>query len=366
MDDAILYSNMFKGSSLLAFFLTLIVFVVAGFTFSSGLSHLFGRDSMFLKEYNALVKDDANTPEALQNLFTDYLSKIATTSLLSIIEKNSSCHNDAHELGKVIFRRTGKNLNDSFYICGKTCKDGCYHGVFMEAFRPGEIRSEGLEHVTADEIRPEILHICEISSTYQAQDECAHAVGHGLMLNLNDITRALALCGVFTNSGIRYYCSTGVFMQHDMDFGEEIIKSGKTHEPCDLFGDQYAVACYRYKVRRLFFLYSDIKQVAAFCNTLTEKGRLGCFHGLGYAYSGSILHNPVNLGAVCSYAGSEADTLACIDGAMENVSGANREAGKRACLSLEGLGKSYLDFCNSIDGKRDALGRETLPLYTSP
>jgi len=318
----------------------------------------------FLEAYHALADSKRDTPEALQKLYEEFFEKMSTTSLLSSIEKDQFCHEEGHELGKVIYRRTGKNLSDSFYTCGRTCADGCYHGVFMEAFRPGEIRPEGFEHVTADEIRPKILEICTLSLSYQAPEECAHAVGHGLMLNLNEIAKALDLCTVFTDMGVQYYCSTGVFMQHDIDFGLETTKNDGIYAPCDTFPDRYGVACYRYKVGRIFALYPDIKDVVAICTSLSGKARLGCFHGLGVAQYSTVLNTPAMLKTICSYGTSDSEILACIDGAMENVTLSDRERGKEACDSLSSMSNEhYQEFCLSINGKENSLERETLPLF---
>lgn len=322
----------------------------------------------FRAYYMALVKLQKNTPENLRPLYERSLEYVATSTLLAIMEENSFCHGDAHEVGRVIFRRTSKNLASAFDICKKQCQDGCYHGTLMEAARPENKPFGESGHVTADDFKNTMEKICALGENMQSRDECSHAMGHGLYISTLDMKKSVDLCEVFESPGLKYYCLTGVFMERDTYFGKEDIRGEDFRFPCSEYSDKYGVPCWRYKVARLLSLRLNgisqddaTKNVARTCLGFSGNTRLGCFHGLGVAKAGEIFENPASLGTICGYAEMDDERLACIDGAMENVSGVDTHKSRLACASLQQ--EDAMQFCNSIDGKKDSLSRKTTALY---
>jgi hypothetical protein len=330
-------------------------------------------EKRFSRGYSALLLKQANTSENLRALYADALDNMPTSTVLSLIEENKFCHSDSHELGKLVYLRSKANLASAFEVCQKHCMDGCFHGVLMEAFRSPNERSDELSHVSHEDFQKKAVEICATSANIQAPEECAHAIGHGLLVSTEDMHRALELCSTFKIPGVGYYCSTGVFMQRDIDHGEEDAKRADYTYPCSEFAGQYDVQCWRYKVRQLFIKFQTsnsgsrtsrinaAEQMKEMCRGLEKKARLGCWHGLGNGLYAEIIDTPEYLADLCIGDNSDNERLACIDGAMENVSLVSARAATQACAAL---GYNRLaKFCASIDGKNNSLERETLPMY---
>ncbi len=274
-------------------------------------------------------------------LYEEYIDVIGANGVLDGIETiYERCHGIAHDVGKIIFAKT-KNIGNSLRICSNRCYTGCMHGVLMEAFA----QAQGDEdHIEIEKLKPMIKDICfndtEMKTSY-GPGECAHGVGHAVMfLSGYIISEALRGCAEFEDKKMEYYCADGAYMEYVVERDEEDAKTRSMFYPCDTF--DYPAACMRTKFglagKRLLDSGKTTNDLIKECEKLEGKLRLGCFHGLGTAYSKILALGKMTIKELCSH-GTENEQIACIEGAAERI------------------GKYFNDktemVCNELDDKKD-------------
>jgi hypothetical protein len=181
-----------------------------------------------------------------------------------------------------------------------------------------------------------------------------------------DLHKALASCAWFSNAAMEYYCASGVFMEF---FAGEKTRQGEErqprglHFPCDT-SPRFPAACYRYKVPHLLRTFGqDRARVVHECLQLPRARRLGCFHGLGAAFTVEIGRHPALLPAVCLHGTSE-DQIMCIEGAVEKLAEYNEAQARAACATLNG---GMADICTTAAReKMYRLHKPTIELYLLP
>jgi hypothetical protein len=109
--------------------------------------------------------------------------------------------------------------------------------------------------------------------------------------------------------------------------------------PCDI-NLEFPASCYRYKVRRLISQSTNPKDIANFCMSLEKNQRLGCFHGLGFAYYSAVYNEPKLIIKICMH-GDLNDQKMCIDGAIELVAIFNFSVANEACKFVNTNLKAY-------------------------
>ena len=279
----------------------------------------------FRREYLAGEKDR-------RRLYEAYVDEIGVNGILDVLEE-SYCHSQAHPLGKIIYARLG-DLGEAFHLAGTRCTSAVFHGVLMEALGAAE------RHVSRSRLEGEIDSICtreEVAAT-QKLGNCVHGIGHAVMSVAGyDIEKALESCRGLSLKPLQYYCATGAFMEHALVHGEDDIKRSM-HYPCDTYAD-FPAACYRYKmfytVEKMLDGGSAIGDVAQECIGLARMSRLGCFHGMGYAFLERISQSPEEITVVCGFGDSD-DQHVCIEGAVEKLADLDEPVALRACEYLEG------------------------------
>jgi len=295
------------------------------------------------------------------DFFRHYYDEFGPDVIRAALDDIPFCHAQAHNFGRVIYEHT-KDLAQATTICRDSCTAGCIHGVLMSMF---EEKSDGNasvgEHITlADmnqQMRHEIAGICSEKgsvSKYTGVGNCFHAVGHALdALASNDIPSAIDLCQIFNDSGAGavYYCATGVYMERDIEMGQEDAKISSAF-PCTL--NKYSAGCFRYKLRRIFDLRSDYIAAKEICLGLSGSEQTGCFHGLGFGAYRAVLRDPSKVDAICS-GGDEIDTRLCLEGMFGIINLYDRKVPPRACEIYPGdttLCKAASEVRN-FDMKRD-------------
>jgi hypothetical protein len=154
-------------------------------------------------------------------LYEAYLPLIGANGLREEIGiAHPSCHDEGHDLGKVIFARL-QDVGASLESCADACASGCMHGVLMQFFADSASTgaSAGAHHhssqLTTSDVAGRIPTICETQAftrMYRPGD-CAHGVGHAVMFLSNyDIPAGIDLCERFPSYALRYYCATGAYM----------------------------------------------------------------------------------------------------------------------------------------------------------
>ena len=277
-----------------------------------------------------------------RGLFERSIDAIGANGILDGVEQLwPHCHEEAHELGKVIYARL-RDLGRSLRVCADRCNAGCMHGVLMEAFRRdagGSTRPEPMGSPAS--LAPRINDLCrrdpEMTARYTPGD-CAHGVGHALMwLADYDVARAIGACRLFVETALAYYCATGAYMEYVTERDADDAGSRSVLYPCDAF--EYPTACARHKmgyvVQRHYRAGRATAELVQACERLSGGIRRGCFHGLGNAHMGLIAVGRIPLAAVCRH-GTREDRVVCIEGAIERMARYHEDKALGICAELGG------------------------------
>ena len=312
--------------------------------------------------------------------FSKYVELIPAEAILEFLEaEEKTCHSQAHELGRAVFRKH-QNINEALKICGNGCTNACMHGAIGEAFsdKPETIKnnsntqppdSHQLHHTTnINQLIKKMEPFCregEMARLHK-RGNCAHAMGHALMLKTNhNIKTSLAGCSRFTEPGMDYYCATGVYMQYTDNAhanGTRIsdVEQWGSNYPCNQHS-AYPAACYRYIVRQVKYERDlGLEHLVILCAQLPDETRAGCFHGLGAAYTPVLGTYPDLLKVVCSYGDKKEQTL-CIEGAIEKLADYNQAWAVAACEALDGNNKAIC--LAAAHEKMYRLEKPTMNLY---
>jgi hypothetical protein len=262
--------------------------------------------------------------------------------IAAVEEARPYCHDEGHDLGKVIFAHSDGDVGGALMACGDACNSGCMHGVLMGFFGEAERSEKNPEgHVSLEEVRAKIDTVCTdptMTSLYPRGD-CLHGVGHALMFLADyDVDAAMTSCDLFQTEPERYYCATGAYMEYvivkdkvDATLGTPLFY------PCE--GGKYPAACFRYKtlqvLKRHYQSGGELSEIVAMCEAMDGFDRLGCFHGVGNAHLAPIVVHQTTLGEVCDD-GTEADQSMCIEGSIERMAKYHPEEADAQCALLSG------------------------------
>lgn len=297
-------------------------------------------------------------------IFDKYLGELGADAMLDFLESTyPQCHGESHELGQSIFAKY-KKIGAALGQCKARCTTGCMHGVLVEAFR----------EYTFEDITGQLAGFCKDDMTAMYKPgNCAHGTGHALIMVTNyNIAEAIKGCSTFLDPAMQYYCASGVFMEYLQERKHSTTdpqQPESLHFPCDTY-TQFPAACYRYKTLEILEAFEgdteeafedDMEEVAEECLALPRERRLGCFHGLGWAYIEDIGDDPALLSEVCRY-GTSDDQTVCIEGAIEKLSDFNKETALSACSALKGENASV---CRAAaEEKMYRMNKPTMGLYT--
>lgn len=315
-----------------------------------------------------------------ESIFARHLGSVTPAAMLDFVElRHPFCHHEAHDLGVAILAQT-QDVVKAMETCDIRCTNGCMHGVLGQVFvqaPKAKVSSDG----TAPALSPDSL-CTEVTVTKRHKPgNCAHAIGHALMkLHAAKPERALTDCEKFTDQSMEYYCATGVYMgyeeqgddgvanhtkrihKHETAEDEEQGDDGVAHRttaqfPCTA-DTKFPAACYRYFLRHITEDKPSDEQLLAHCLSLPDRRRMGCFHGLGRHFQGTVAKTPDALHRVCEK-GSDADRALCIEGAIEKLSDYESALAERACRSI--VGKDQ-EIC--LAAAHDGMYRLTKPTMT--
>jgi len=280
----------------------------------------------FVEAHQAAGVDD-------RPVFEQYLPAIGPVALLDYLEATyPACHGQAHSLGKELYRQS-QDLMVSLQICGTRCTGACMHGVVGEALGEGGMHQD---------ISGRMEEFCASDAmAVHKRGNCAHAIGHALLLNSRDLGYALEACDGYQLPAMRYYCATGVYMQYRdwLRAGEIPDDRPTTLYPCDE-QELFPAACYRYMMS---FIQegADLQgqEIIAICLNLPEQDRRGCFHGFGSTYRFGVMNRlesePDVLRQLCIH-GDLADQIMCVEGVVEKMVDYDPAVALQACGGLSG------------------------------
>jgi len=275
--------------------------------------------------------------------FREYYDEFGPEAMIAVLDDVEFCHSEAHNLGRVIYERT-QDLAVATNICRNQCSSGCIHGVLMGLFaqKSDSIAfADSERHATIEDLTPalqdEILGVCEGGEVTRhiGIGNCYHAIGHALMALANfDIPSATGLCELFEKHslGAIYNCVTGIYMERDIEYGAADALVSNVY-PCAQ--NEHPVACYRYKMRRVFDLDTGHEAAIALCQRLSGAERRGCFHGVGFGSAKRIYKDPDMADDVCA-SGDETDQLMCLEGAFGYTNLYDHSVAEEACEAYAG------------------------------
>lgn len=297
----------------------------------------------FLEELKTLDRKRSKRP-----LYEQYVGTIGANGVLEGIEELwPKCHNEAHDLGKIVFDRV-QNVALGLRICADGCYSGCMHGVLMEAFTGLADPNDPEGHVDPSKLAALMDQICyktdAMQSTY-SEGDCAHGIGHALMVLADyHVNEAMGYCDEFDEVAMRYYCATGAYMEYVSENDDEEASTKRALYPCD--EGKYPAACMRYKmvhvIKRLVKKSSDVQKMMRSCNQLKEPYRIACYHGAGNGFMGFIAGGAVTLQDVCGK-GADDERYVCIEGAMERMAKFHPERAAEVCAAVEGPDRATCD-----------------------
>ncbi len=291
-----------------------------------------------------------------RDFYEKWLGIIGANGIIDSVQKVAPlCHDEEHDLGKVIYSKV-QDVGNALRTCEDSCNSGCMHGVLMEFFatKKNAVSQTQAEdqpqanpdaHIDLDDVKDSIDTICGIgdktgnaimASMYK-QGDCAHGVGHALMYLANyDITKAMNYCSLFTMKQLAYYCATGAYMEYITTHDKQDTETNKDiFFPC--VGAQYPGACFRYKmahvVPRFYNGGGTVKGMQDLCLKMDVKDELGCLHGMGNGNYAFLANNQVTVQQLCNV-GTQDDQYVCIEGAIERLARYLPDRAKLQCSTL--------------------------------
>ncbi len=303
-------------------------------------------------DFRSIVKKYEKTmpPEIPLDVVLEFYDRIGPEDMLTIIEENPLCHEQGHNIGKIIYRQT-KDFDAAMDVCGLRCAQGCFHGILMEMTQDLNVH-DGMISGAANEnnsLKQFVQEFCPKIQSSRGVNHvyCYHGLGHALMFLANDnITRAIQTCEYLKEEGNRFYCATGIYMQYFLNYG-----SDGSFYPCTTH--EYPAACFRYKFaygeRSLDLLEVQKKS----CLALPRAQQLACVYGLGHGYESFVRLGQLKFNELCS--GDPDSRKICIDGVIISLAFYDEDKAIGLCNTLE---EEFKDHClHGISIKDNPLDR---------
>ena len=232
----------------------------------------------------------------------------------------SDCHQFAHDLGNAA-SAVYEHIGDALAFDGTVCGSGYYHGLLEQAI--GDLAGP-------DQLRDEVVSICpgaRDDAPSVVTFQCVHGIGHGMMLNLDDVHAGALVCSAFERSWAQASCVGGVHMENIMAFynTEFVFADQRTVETTPDFSD------------------TDPYYP---CNTIAAPLQVACFEQHASYLLLSVGNEPTAAGELC--AGSSTDTAvvaSCFAGLGRHLLGDVAFDGPAGVERCEAATTDYLFDC---------------------
>ena len=275
-------------------------------------------------------------------------------------------HVIAHALGRFIVG--WRDGDPAVYAeCREVFQAGCNHGV-MEAYfasaraaTPDAVAPRALDSLCDRITRPGAARLVSL--------ECAHGMGHGLIVRYRgDVRAALAACDHLTEADARRECHDGVFMENavratssaDMRVGSAAVEAGAAarqqpplarrgdpSSPCNAIDERYRDACWTYQpIIALEEAAGDQRKLIAVCDEAPPAFRDDCFFGIGKQATG-WWQDERRVAGLCGSIEAPGDS-GCVAGAADSY------------LDEMWTGDRAMIFCGAVAAARMAACYETL------
>jgi len=237
----------------------------------------------------------------------------------AIKQTESECHILGHPLGKFLYRNTG-NLVQSISLIDRTCGGSIYHGIMAEYFKiERDSESDTSSYIVAIKVCNELFDV----SYSQIRSECAHGVGHGLVIAHNyDALTAVKRCEEFEDGFAQRSCVEGAFMENALEYNRTQGGTFDEHDvlyPCSVL-EKFEGACYHY---HSIYLLKKMNYSVEFAFEQCEKNKnlmhvKHCYYGIGIMEAFYSLDNLENIVFKCQKGNPTYQTY-CFEGAVYDV-----------------------------------------------
>jgi len=200
----------------------------------------------------------------------------------SLLKAGNTCHGIGHPLGKFLYNYKG-DLSQALLLTDRTCGGAILHGIMQEYFKTMSLTDDGTSAFNiASNVCNEIFGI-----TYsQTRRECAHGVGHGLVIANNfDGLTAMKKCGGFEDGFTHRACIEGASMEHVSAYSSN---NGNFDEhnvlfPCSELVEKNEGACYTSHAK---YILNKVSKSAydAFKECHKDQNEIHvryCYYGIG-------------------------------------------------------------------------------------
>lgn len=221
-------------------------------------------------------------------------------------------HTDAHIFGEELYKHEGLS---GLIVCDGSFGFGCFHSFVGKA-----IAEHGIDVVQS-------IDAACVAGWGAYGTGCFHGIGHGVLAyygyTLDDLKKALSVCGTLSWKGVHSGCSSGAFMEYNFRTmegpkspGTRTFSYDGRYEPCASLS-AYIESCYfELPSWWIFSGSSDAVTLGSYCADLRgEKERTDCYRGLGYSASAKVAFSADDAIAYCDSAGTGTAREACREGA---------------------------------------------------
>lgn len=318
---------------------------------------------------------------------------LAMGTLSAIAERDqrimATGHDYAHGIGMRSYD-AGREFGEQFIACTVAFQSGCYHGLI-------QVHLTSIPEVNREAVAGFCDRIPGLDRNIWLRFQCAHGLGHGLLMAFNhDLPRGLAGCDFLDNGWDRESCYGGAFMEnviatdtHHMpvraasvattdsasqthgDHGDHSpppepapespvflrINPADPYYPCSILHEHYQRSCYGMQTSLMLEITGrDWGATARLCDGAPLLHRTTCYQSLGTNISGSTVRNTPKAIALCLL-GSEDLQPWCFLGVVKNF------------VDVTADPADGLAFCREVPGEanrlkcHEALGEELGVLY---
>ncbi len=296
-------------------------------------------------------------------------------------------HDYAHAIGMRGYDST-REFGEQFVRCTVAFQSGCYHGLIQVHLTSGpEVNKEAVEGFCD--------RIPGLGTNQWLRFQCAHGLGHGLLMAFNhDLPKGLAGCDFLEGGWDREVCYGGAFMEnviatdtHHMpvraasatasdssddhgDHGDHAapepepaapafprINPADPYYPCSILHEHYLNSCYAMQTSIMLEITDrDWSATARLCDGAPVLYRTTCYQSMGTNISGSTVRDATKSIALCSL-GTEALQPWCYLGVVKNF------------VDVTSNPDDGLAFCREVPGEanrlkcHEAVGEELMVLY---
>jgi hypothetical protein len=234
-----------------------------------------------------------------------------------IQEKDSGyfyCHVLGHNISAKETSKDPDKWKDVVARCpSNLCSNGCIHGAFQERFR-----AEALPDAAIEELKPELLGVCEKrpgwNPTNMERATCYHALGH-LTMYMTDanIHKSTTLCEEITqDAGSQRFtpiCFDGAFMQIFQPLEPEDFALVEGKQPskeelnffCNQFTKEERGSCWNEGWPLFFEEVKTPSGLVKFCSTLQDNPsqEKRCYDALFYVLTAQFKLDPERVKNFC-------------------------------------------------------------------